>query len=156
MTQDVVQLAMGLAIEYHEGQKYGKSEYFSGHIDPVTTQAEVIAAGLGWEPEQVRFVVASAYLHDIIEDTECEELVLHDCGIPRMVIDSVVYLTKDPCESYSQYLHAILQSRIAVVVKLADSMVNLRACLSDGKIEQSLKYANNVNFLTAAMARWNK
>lgn len=155
MTQDIVQLAMGLAFEYHENQKYGELDYFSGHIDPVTTQAEVIAAGLGWEEEQVRLAVATAYLHDILEDTPCEVLVLHDSGIPHMVINAVEILTKG-CESKNQYLASISCSQLATVVKMADSLVNLRACLADGKVEKALKYSDNINYLTTVMSRWAK
>ena len=152
---DWVSTAEKLACEYHDGQKYGKLPYVSGHLDPVMLQADVIATGLGWDQLQVRQVVATAYLHDILEDTHCELLALHDSGIPQMVITAVELLTKGS-ESYSQYLHTIASSKLATVVKLADSMVNLRACLSDGKIEKSLKYANNINFLAATIHRWNK
>lgn len=150
-----VHTARCLAAEYHEGQKYGNMGYLDGHIDPVTTQADVIASGMGWDDEQVSLVVAAAYLHDILEDTSCELLTLHDSGIPRMVITAVELLTKG-CESKHQYLQTIAGSQIATVVKLADSLVNLRACLADGKAEKALKYADNVNFLTTVMSRWTK
>lgn len=151
---DFVHSAMKLSFDYHKGQMYGKLGYYTGHIDPVTTQAEVIARGLGWDDEQVRQVVAASYLHDILEDTPCELLTLHDSGIPQLVISAVEILTKG-CESHNQYLNSISGSRIATVVKLADSMVNLRACLSDGKAIKALKYSNNINHLTTVISRWN-
>lgn len=156
MTQiDFVSTAEKLACEYHDGQKYGNLPYVTGHLDPVTLQADVIASGLKLGDDQIRQVVAAAWLHDILEDTHCELLTLHDSGIPQIVITAVELLTKG-CESYSQYLHTITGSRIATIVKLADSLVNFRACMADGKVEKSLKYANNINFLAATIQRWNK
>lgn len=131
---------------------YGKYDYFSGHLDPVALQAEIIATGLKLDKEEIDLAITAAYLHDIIEDTSCTAELLIKKGIPNMVVTAVKLLTKG-CESNNQYLQTITSSRLATVVKLADSMVNHRACVRDGKFDKSLKYANNINFLSTAMCR---
>jgi len=151
---DFVLEASKLAAQFHQGQKYGNLDYFEGHIDSVATQADVIAYGLKFSSEEIRHVVAAAYLHDILEDTFCEAKTLLEKGIPHVVVTAVGVLTKG-CESKSQYLAAISCSRIATVVKLADSMVNLRACIADGKFVKALKYSDNINFLTTVISRWS-
>lgn len=146
--------ALQLAKLHHEKQMYGTQPYVSGHLDPVAFQAELIASGLRMDAEEVRLVVATAYLHDILEDTNCKRSDLVVVGIPKIVVDSVELLTKK-CESHNQYLFQISHNSIfATVVKLADSMCNHRASLIDGKYQNVLKYANNINYLSTALCRW--
>lgn len=133
---------------------YGNLSYSSGHIDPVVLQAEVIAEGLNLDEEEIQIITATAYLHDILEDTSATKEDLSSKGLPNMVVTAVGLLTRNSCESYNQYLTTITRSRIATLVKLADSMVNHRACMKDGKIENSLKYANNINYLSTSLNRW--
>lgn len=146
--------ALNLAKIHHEKQMYGELPYLTGHLEPVAFQAELIAQGLRMDSEEIRLVVATAYLHDILEDTKCEHKTLVSIGIPKIVTDAVVLMTKG-CESHNQYLFTLSNnSLVATIVKLADSMCNHRASLIDGKFTNVLKYANNINYLSTALSRW--
>lgn len=143
----LIETAKQLAITYHEGQKYGDKDYFLGHICSVVSR--VVHNG-GNDVE-----IATAYLHDILEDTRItpQELLsaLHiGCGDFRLahgVVDAVYYLTKHKGESYESYIYDLSFHPIAAKVKYYDSAVNMDACIRQGSYEKAKKYLNNLCIL---------
>ena len=84
------------------------------------------------ETSEIELYVASAYLHDIIEDTDCtrEDLV---ALFPESVVEAVFRLTREEGMTYADYIERILSrdiiptlaGKIARVVKLADLLDHL-------------------------------
>lgn len=66
-----------------------------------------------------------AVLHDIIEDTECDEDELRHYNIDEDIIEAVMILTKPKQEEYMEYIKNISRNAIATKVKLIDLKHNM-------------------------------
>lgn len=93
--------------------------------------------------EPAEFCVAM--LHDVIENTGITAQDLLDEGVPQVIVDAVVTLTKKPSDSYVDYLIRVKENDIARRVKLADIATNLS---DDPTVKQLRKYANALLILT--------
>ena len=69
-----------------------------------------------------------AILHDIIEDTETTADDLLKAGIPAVIVEAVVAMTKpDDTKDYGDYIRTqVRRNDLAKKVKLADNYVNLK------------------------------
>lgn len=105
---DYVNIAYQIAKAAHKGQVDKAGIAYMHHLetvaDFVTSDAEK----------------ATAYLHDVIEDTSVTEGQLREAGIPDEVISAVTILTKQAGQDYFDYLKQVKQNKIARVVKIAD------------------------------------
>lgn len=110
---DQIQLAQQICQEAHYGQvdKAGNPYY----LHPFTV-ADMC------ETEEEKVV---AYLHDVLEDSEYDEVYLRMCGFSEKVVEAVKTLTKDLDEEYMQYIDRISQNKLATAVKLADLSHNM-------------------------------
>lgn len=151
---DFVLTAQNLAAKYHKNQKYGDLTYIYGHLIPVELQAEIIGKGCGLNVNELRCVSAVAWLHDVVEDTDCTLDIIKDIQhVPDLVPKSVECLTND-CNSHGKYLNKVVCGGIVpIVVKLADSLCNHRASLASGNAKRILKYSANINYLSTALVR---
>lgn len=151
-----VTTACNFATVAHHGMKYGDYTYIDGHLSPVALQARLIAVGLGLTDRDISITEAVAWLHDCVEDTNTTvEDIRRISDMPHEVSTSVSILTKKGCTSYSVYISLIGKSNdiYAIIVKLSDSICNYRQCISEGLIEKSTKYANNIQLLTYTLRR---
>lgn len=126
----LIQRAKEIATEAHKGQfrRDGKTPYI--------THPKAVAHRLRAESEDV---IATAWLHDVLEDTNYSQCHLVDAGMPPAVIEAVLDLTKRP---HTDYLHNISRAKlnpIAAKVKLADILSNLADSPTRSQIK---KYAN--------------
>ena len=127
----MIELAKKIATEKHRGQfrRDGKTPYVS--------HPAAVAERLGNEAAEV---VMAAWLHDVLEDTDTTVEELRDRGIPGVVLDAVVTLTKDESD-YESYLRRVRRNEIACKVKVADMLHNL----SDNPTKkQILKYSHGL------------
>ena len=110
---DQIQLAQQICQEAHYGQvdNAGKPYY----LHPFTV-ADMC------ESEEEKVV---AYLHDVLEDSEYDEMYLRMCGFSDKVVEAVKTLTKGVDEDYMQYIDKISQNKLATAVKLADLSHNM-------------------------------
>ena len=110
---DQIQLAQQICQEAHYGQvdKAGKPYY----LHPFTV-ADMC------ESEEEKVV---AYLHDVLEDSEYDEMYLRMCGFSEKVVEAVKTLTKGVDEDYVHYIDRISQNKLATAVKLADLSHNM-------------------------------
>lgn len=120
-----VLLASSIARAAHAGQ------FRRDGVTPYITHPEAVAKSLeGENPD----VIAAAWLHDVLEDTEVTISELKNAGIPVRVIEAVALLTRWDGQSYEDYLHWITQDEIARKVKVADIQHNL----SDAPTEKQI------------------
>ena len=128
LTSELIARARAFALQAHGGQRYGERPY-SYHLDAV-------AALLGPYGEAAQVV---GYLHDVVEDTPVPlERVRETFG--DHVAECVALVTDEPGESRSEKkarTNAKLSkvwgdARLALVVKAADRLANLRASAQDG------------------------
>lgn len=84
-----------------------------------------------------------AFLHDVIEDTDETEESLLEKGVPKVVVDAVVILTKTG-EDYFEYLRKVKTNQLARKVKIVDMISNLS---DDPTKNQIKKYTTGLLFL---------
>ena len=108
MSVDYVKVAFEIASKAHRGQKDKAGMDYIEHPKKV--------AGF----VQLRTEKATAYLHDVLEDTAVTANDLLNQGIPIEVVEDVQILTKKRNQNYDQYLEEVKKNKIARIVKLAD------------------------------------
>jgi hypothetical protein len=69
---------------------------------------------------------------------------LQKIGMPKMVVDAVLILTKFDHLSYEEYLKKVKENAIARAVKIADMTYNLNDTPSQKQIE---KYKKGLEYL---------
>jgi (p)ppGpp synthase/HD superfamily hydrolase len=120
--------ARAFAIAVHGGQLYGKHPYVF-HLDQVAD----IASHYGPEAEVL------AYLHDTVEDTSATlDEVRERFG--SFIADCVALLTDQPggnrkerkSKTYAKLAQVHDERQLALIVKAADRLANVRACVVDG------------------------
>lgn len=155
--KDQMTIAVELAIKYHEGQEYGDSGlpyiYHLKCVDDLViaayapkdrTHSEPYSKHPGDEMDNLRAV---AFLHDILEDTECKIDDLHSAGINDDVIWAVIAITKDYSKSYKDYIVEVRSNDLALKVKLCDTSTNLAHSVLDQNQRRIDKYIKQLNIL---------
>jgi (p)ppGpp synthase/HD superfamily hydrolase len=61
-----------------------------------------------------------AILHDVIEDSDYDDVDLINAGFTNEIVDAVVCLTKRKNENYMDYIKRCKTNYLAKIVKLAD------------------------------------
>ena len=108
------------ATKAHAGVfRWSNGEPYINH--PVRVAQQVITASLYPKPD----MVAAAYLHDVIEDTDITAEDLRSEGFSERTIFLVKALSRNPGESYDDFIKALSACPDAVVIKLADICDNL-------------------------------
>lgn len=137
MTLSPLAIAHDMALEYHAGQKYGVHSYFY-HLDQV-------AMSVGVDIKDYKHTIV-AYLHDILEDTECTEQILRE-NFSADIVDAVVAITKVKGENYFTYIYRVSRNKIAHTVKIHDTLCNLTESVKTGQWRRVDKYANQLSLL---------
>jgi (p)ppGpp synthase/HD superfamily hydrolase len=122
----LVEKARNFSITYHEGQKYRGLPYIE-HLRQVATflilELDITDVD----------AVAAAYLHDIVEDTQCTAELL-DREFNQCINTIVKAVTRDPHETSEYYIGKIRNAgRYAMAVKTADRVCNLKNLILDAE-----------------------
>lgn len=130
-----IEIAKAIAYMAHRGQtrRDGITPYFN-HVEAVAKMVSLYN----------EYIVAAAYLHDVLEDTS---LTVHDLsamGIANSVIGAVVTLTKTKDEKYEDYIKRVADHHWTKIVKIADIQHNLSDNPSNRKREI---YIHTLDFL---------
>ena len=128
--------ARKFAIEAHANQQYGKHPY-AVHLDTVAE----IAAKYG------DTAITIAYLHDVVEDTFITSAEIEKV-FGKFIADCVAILTDEPGDNreerkpktYAKMAKVKGDTELALIVKSADRLANMRACVADTNIEMLKKY----------------
>lgn len=112
-------------------------------VTPYITHPEAVAILLCDEGPEV---VATAWLHDVLEDTDVKPRHLREQGLPESVVSAVITLTKWGTD-YDAYLREIKDNPIACRVKIADMLHNLSSSPTRKQIE---RYTEGVIYLSSA------
>ena len=129
------ELAEKIATKAHAGQ------FRRDGITPYIQHPAAVVARLAGESDQV---IAIAWLHDVIEDTEETGESLLRAGIPADVVSSIKLLTKTSGVRYQDYLERLAHRTDTRKVKIADMLANL----ADSPTErQIVKYASGLIYL---------
>lgn len=131
-------IAAILANKHHEGQFYGQENYHM-HLYSVAIRVDLA----GGDDEQL----AIAWLHDILEDTDCTVEILRGAGISERVISAVIAITKVQGESYEEYISKVRNNPDARFVKKMDTLDNLTNSLIESNSYRIKKYAKQLLLL---------
>lgn len=107
-TQEDVIFARDFARKYHKNQvdKCGR-DYVTTHLDSVASQVNL------------PFLKIVAYLHDIIEDTECSLSDIQKV-FGKQVSEAVYYLSRQEKETYMDYINRLCANEAAKIIKYYD------------------------------------
>ena len=138
--QSIVDLALSIATQAHEGQLDKAGVDYIKHPIYVASQVES-------EEEK-----AVALLHDVLEDSPITADELLIAGLPVEVVTAVKLLTKKPMQDYQAYLETVKTNPLARVVKLADLKHNsdlsrLPSITAEDR-ERLKKYKKAIDFLS--------
>ena len=109
---DVAKKAEKLARQIQNGQKKWTGELSIVHAETVAECPGI--QGLGEE------FIATAWLHEVIEDKKCTITDLKIQGFPETVVVAVDDITHRPDETHLETLLRIKENDMATMVKLAD------------------------------------
>lgn len=113
---NIVDKARHVAMNLHDGQKYGRHPYIR-HIESVVSLVSSIT-----DDEEV---IASAWLHDVVEDTEIKiEQIYREFGdrIGR-IVELLTHIRND--DYVRGYLFPIYFNEDAKLIKLCDLISNI-------------------------------
>ena len=123
----MIENARALAAECHDGMvdKYGNP--YMEHLERVADRVREMEYDFVDETSEIEMYVATAYLHDIVEDTDIPRGGLLR-AFPADVVTAIFKLTRKKGMTYAEYIEElmsrgnalILSGKIARVVKLAD------------------------------------
>ncbi len=130
--------AREFAIERHAEQKYGVLPYCY-HLDAVAG----IVKPYGEQAVQL------AYLHDVVEDTEATIAEIEQ-KFGKFIADCVHVLTDEPGidraerkrRTYRKMSLVAADLHLALIVKAADRLANLTACVSENRADKLTMYIN--------------
>lgn len=129
---DIIEISKRVASRAHSGQH--RRDGWTPYINHPAAVAKKLAG-------ESAVVIATAWLHDVLEDTAETTQTLRDAGLPDSVIHAVEVLTKTEGASYDEYLSGVRQNWIARKVKIADMLHNLSDAPSERQI---IKYAKGL------------
>lgn len=141
--------ARSFALKHHGKQQYGSHPYIV-HLDAV---AELVQ-------QYGKTAVVIAYLHDVVEDTPVSLGEIEN-AFGTLVADCVAILTDEPGKdrqerkkkTYRKMAQVAGTTEIALVVKAADRLANMRACVADKKEELLAVYRQEYPFFAQAVYR---
>ena len=138
-----VKLAKILATGAHAGQKYGGYDY-TYHLEKVVGKVMELYP----ESRRLQELLIVAWLHDIVEDTEATIEDLLEAGFPTEVVKAISAISKETGESYEEYLSKVKISKLALKVKIADTLANLHQSIKEGQYQRVAKYVKQLSLLT--------
>lgn len=101
----------------------------------------------------ISIVVATAILHDTVEDTTTTLKELSSLGIPEEVIEPLKALTRGEDENYEDYILRVKQNEIATLVKKHDLLHNMDLrripIPTEYELKRKERYKKALNVLTS-------
>lgn len=139
-----VQLAEYIAVGAHGDQKYGGRPY-KYHLQMVVDMVNHLYP----ESPRLEELVQVAWLHDVLEDTDTVPGDLLDVGFSNAVVTAVTALSKlesDKC-NLTEYYNRVATHKLAMKVKIADTLANLTQSTKEGSVKRVIKYSNQLAIL---------
>lgn len=142
-----LEIAIDLAAQWHNGQRYGKLPYMAHlmDVDRWVVERNRYSKEVG---DRVDCLRAIAFLHDILEDTECTMEDLLHAGVYLQVRSAVYWMTKQKHESYRGYIEGVLVDDLAREVKICDTMANLTQSVKKNNAKRIAKYTRQLAILS--------
>ncbi len=124
---NLIEKSLEIALKAYRGQKDKAGKTYILH--PLRLMAKMHS-----EEE-----MATALLHDVIEDSDFTAKDLLAEGIPKSVVEAVQLLSKQPGDSYQEFVDRVLGNPLAAKVKKADIEDNINILRLDSVSEKDLQ-----------------
>ncbi|MCP4321781.1 MAG: hypothetical protein GY787_07995 [Alteromonadales bacterium] len=135
-------LAQTIATHLHGDQLYGGRPY-TYHLKQVFDKVNFLYG----ESPKLKQLQQIAWLHDVLEDTDCKPDQLRDYGFDNEVVTGVLMLSKINGESLPKYYDRVAMSKLALKVKVADTLSNLEHSCREGMTKRINKYTVQIQEL---------
>lgn len=136
--------AQAIAILAHTGQYDKAGKPYIEHVERVASMVD----------DTDTYALLVAYLHDVLEDSDITAEDLAKWGMPALVIEAVLVMTKKPGQNYDEYLALICGNGLAHQVKLYDLIDNATIDRipepTPEDYRRTAKYMNAIAFLMEA------
>lgn len=109
-----IEEARSFARRAHRGQVDNGGRPYHEHVEAVS---EMLA-------EYGTDAMMAGLLHDIIEDTDVTDEDLRSLGVPDVVVDAVLSVSRQPGETYMDMIRRAAAHPLGRLVKLADNAHN--------------------------------
>ena len=134
-------IALNIAKSAHEGAVDKGGNPYIDH--PVTVASNFSCT----------YRICTAYLHDVVEDTEYTVEMLLESGIDPRVAEAVRVITHDKSVGYFDYLELVSEDPIAVDVKIADMLHNsdlsrVKDSFTEKTLSRMERYNKGLKFLS--------
>lgn len=147
-----IRMAFEIAVEAHSKQRRKSGEPYILH--PIEV-ARICAEEIGLGPT----AIASALLHDVVEDTEVTLVEIRERFGPRIALivdgltklDGLYNVASPQAENFKKVLKTLLQDVRVVLIKMADRLHNMRTLGAMPRHKQ-LKIAAETSFIYAPLA----
>ena len=120
----MIEKARTLAAEYHDGMvdKYGNP--YMEHLERVADRVREMEYDFVDETSDIELYIATAYLHDIVEDTD---ITLADEieAFPADVASAIYRLTREKGMTYADYIERMMPHWSAETVPVAGKIVRV-------------------------------
>jgi len=132
----MIEEAKLFAVEAHGNQKYGSKPY--------VVHLEAVVGNLEKYSDEAKII---GFLHDVVEDTSATESDISE-KFGSFVAACVSILTDEPGETrverksktYQKMANVSGELELALVVKAADRLANMQACVKDGNAQMLQVY----------------
>jgi (p)ppGpp synthase/HD superfamily hydrolase len=142
-----VTAARQFALEWHADQMWGNLPYIV-HLDRVAA----LLASLGAET----WKIVAAYLHDILEDTDCPKALIGQ-KFGNMVLAWVEAVSGEGANRTEKQADIVRRLQAdttgATLLKLSDRLVNVRKCAEDGNEKLLKMYRKDVPLYAELFAK---
>lgn len=141
---DYFAMARSLAVEHHGDQMYGGYPYV-WHLDDVVASLKTDV--LVHKDDKPTLIVGM--LHDILEDCSTITKDVIARLFNQDIADDVVALTKVRGETPDDYLQRVCSRRRSWLVKVHDTLCNLKESVRNHQVVRINKYTNQLSMLYA-------
>lgn len=147
-SKNIIEDVIKFAERKHSDQKYGSYPYIN-HLNDVARNTELLLT----KNEMHLFnhtlfdALVLAYLHDILEDTDCKMDELINLGVNDSILIALDLITKKSNIKYNEYIENVMSNELSHVVKIADTMSNLAKSLNDLNMKRIRKYNKQLSIL---------
>ena len=135
----MIEKARWLAAEYHDGMvdKYGNP--YMEHLERVVGRVWEMEYDFVDETSDIELYIATAYLHDIVEDTKITRADLVE-AFPSEVVSAIYRLTREKGMTYANYIENLMPRRDAGWVE--ENLMPRDWGFKPGKIARVVKLAD--------------
>ena len=136
--KELIRTAEAVARNAHEDQfRWDGKTPFITHPEIVAKSFYDFTADI--PKDSIPLYIATAWLHDVIEDTPTEWIDLFKAKLPLSVIDAIRAITMRAEETYIDYILRLKENDIAREVKIRDIRHNMTE-LGDKQKQRKEKY----------------